>query len=124
MSTVDHVGSLPKIPQYITLLHNPSQYSILRKLHTPYPIQELQQLLRRAYHTLQGFLSTWNTKWEGKAYGGYLAYQKRHPTEPYSRTMPRLLWRSWGGVSYERGTPVLTQQTSKRFRKHLIKNNP
>ena len=28
------------------------------------------------------------------------------PVGPYRRTMPRLLWRSWGGaaVSYERGT--------------------
>jgi len=39
---------------------------------------------------------------------GYLAYKKHHPAGPYSRTMPRLLWRPLGGeaVSYERDTPV------------------
>ena len=39
---------------------------------------------------------------------GYLAYTKRHPVGPYSRTMPRLLGWSYGGgaISYERDTPV------------------
>ena len=34
--------------------------------------------------------------------------RNRHPVGPYRGTMPRLLWRSYGGgeVSYERGTPV------------------
>jgi len=44
----------------------------------------------------------------GGAYRGTSLIRKRHPVGPYSRTMPRLLWRSWGGgaVSYQRGTPV------------------
>jgi len=35
---------------------------------------------------------------------------------PYSRTMPRVLWRSWGGgaVSYERGTPVTRERSLRR----------
>ena len=41
-------------------------------------------------------------------YRGSSLIRNRHPVGPYSRTMPRLLWRSWGwgAVSYERGSPV------------------
>ena len=64
---------------------------------------------------------------------GYLAYplsdqrainrppwsetKNRHPVGPYSRTMPKLLWWSLGGVavSYERGTPVLFDPPDRRL---------
>ena len=38
---------------------------------------------------------------------GYLVMRNRHRVGPYSRTMPRLLRRSYGGqaFSYERGGP-------------------
>ena len=40
-------------------------------------------------------------------YRGILLIRNRQPVEYYNRTMPRLLWRSWGGGgSYEQGTPV------------------
>jgi len=32
-----------------------------------------------------------------RAYRGTSLIRNRHPVGPYSRTMPRLLWRSWGG---------------------------
>ena len=31
---------------------------------------------------------------------GYLAIRNRHPVGPCSRTMPRLSWRSWGGMRF------------------------
>ena len=42
-------------------------------------------------------------------YRGTLQIKNSAPPGPYSRTMPRALWWSYGGgaVSYERGTPVL-----------------
>jgi len=41
-------------------------------------------------------------------YRGTWLIRNRHPVGPYSRTMPGLLWWSWGGgaVSYDRGTPA------------------
>ena len=37
-----------------------------------------------------------------------------NPLGPYSRPMPRALWWSWGvGLSYERGTPVLSLQVQE-----------
>ena len=41
-------------------------------------------------------------------YRGTSLIRNRPTLGPYSRTMPRLLWLSWGGeaFSYERGTPV------------------
>jgi len=41
-------------------------------------------------------------------YRGTSLIRNRHPTGPYSGTMPRVLGGSWGGRggSYERGTPV------------------
>jgi len=51
--------------------------------------------------------------------------RKRHPIGPYSRTMPRALWKSYGeaAVSYERGTPVPPHRTAlaeKGFRLFFI----
>jgi hypothetical protein len=50
-------------------------------------------------------------------YRGTSHIRNHHTVAPYSRTMPRLLWRSQGGrraFFYERGTPVGLRATSLR----------
>jgi len=36
-------------------------------------------------------------------HGGTSLIRNRHPVGPYSRIMPRLLWRSWGGANFLMG---------------------